>query len=181
VSSPWQSTLIPGVYRTNRPVFSDDRGAFVKILGEGDEGAAPAFVPREVFWSQSAKGVFRGMHVQLPPRAARKLVFITHGAVRDFVLDLRRGSPTQGKVDEFHLSDETGGLVIPAGCAHGFEVLSEGASMVYLQEDFHSPEHDTGVLYSSIGLRLEALSPVISARDLALPSIAAFRSPFEFA
>ena len=53
---------------------------------------------REVFWSQSERGVFRGLHVQLPPRAARKLVFVTTGRVRDFVLDLRRGSPTEGQL-----------------------------------------------------------------------------------
>jgi dTDP-4-dehydrorhamnose 3,5-epimerase len=139
------------------------------------------FVTREVFWSQSAKGVFRGLHVQLPPRAARKLVFVTSGSVRDFVLDLRRGSPTEGQVHEFQLGDVTGGLVIPEGCAHGFEVLSDGAAMVYLQEDFHSPEHDTGVLYSSVDVQPITATPIVSARDLELPPMSSFDSPFEFA
>lgn len=121
------------------------------------------------------------MHVQLPPRATRKLVFVTQGRVRDFVLDIRRGSPTEGELWATELEASGGGLVIPEGCAHGFEVLSDEASMVYLQEDFHSAEHDGGVLYSSAGVILEAAAPIVSARDLALPSLTAFTSPFVFA
>lgn len=160
--------------------MDDGRGSFTKVLGERDEDGHAPFVTREVFWSQSGRGVFRGLHVQLPPRSTRKLVFVTHGAVRDFVLDLRKGSPAQGHVHEFELSSSTGGLVIPEGCAHGFEVLSDEVSMVYLQEDFHSPEHDTGILYSSAGVELTATQPIVSARDLALSTLDAFDSPFEF-
>ena len=181
VSFPWMPTSMPGVVLTTRPPMVDERGSFTKVLGEGDEGGQPPFVTREAFWSHSGRGVFRGLHVQLPPRSTRKLVFVTHGDVRDFVLDLRVGSPTCGEVHEFELSASTGGLVIPEGCAHGFEVLSDGASMVYLQEDFHSPDHDGGILYSSAGVELAATQPVISARDLALPPLADFDSPFEFA
>lgn len=181
VSQPWQPTSLPGVYRTSRPVLSDERGIFLKVLGELDQGDAEPFVTREVFWSQSKRGVIRGLHVLLPPKSTRKLVFVTQGAVRDFVLDLRVGSPAYGEVHEFALDDRSGGLVIPDGCAHGFEVVSDEASMVYLQEEFHSPEHDVGVLYSSAGIVSVAREPIVSARDLALPDLADFRSPFEYA
>ena len=180
MSFPWRSTPIPGVYLTSRPASFDDRGSFTKVLGEGDEPGVAPFVTREVFWSSSVRGVFRGMHVQLPPRSAAKVVFVVHGAVRDFVLDLRRGSPTQGQLWESRLDASTGGLVIPDGCAHGFEVVSDEAVMVYLQTAFHSPEHDGGVNYASAGVVLEAAQPLISKRDAELPQLADFDSPFEF-
>ena len=181
VSFPWRSTPVPGAFITDRPVAPDARGSFTKILGEGDDAGHEPLVTREVFWSSSARGVFRGLHLQLPPRAARKLVFVTQGAVRDFVLDVRRGSPFEGQVWETRLDATTGGLVIPEGCAHGFEVISDEASMVYAQEDFYSAADDAGILYTSAGIVLESAEPVISPRDLDLPPLSEFDSPFEFA
>lgn len=177
---PWRSTPIPGAHLTGRAPAGDRRGSLTKILGAGDEVPGGPFAVREVFWSQSVRGVFRGLHVQLPPRQTRKIVFVTHGRVRDFLLDLRRGAPTEGALWETELGPDTGGLLIPAGCAHGFEVVSDDASMVYLQEDFHSPEHDGGVHYGSSGLVLAATDPVLSDRDRALPALADFDSPFEW-
>jgi dTDP-4-dehydrorhamnose 3,5-epimerase len=169
-----------GAFLTARTAFVDSRGSFTKILGE-DDSVDGDFVTREVFWSRSTRGVVRGLHVQLPPRATRKLVFVTHGAIIDFALDLRVGSPSQGRVLSTPLDETTGGLVIPAGCALGFEVVSDEASMVYCQEDYYSAEHDGGVLLTSVDIGLQSREPVLSDRDLALPAFTHFVSPFEFA
>lgn len=176
---PWRETQIPGVYRVGRPAFEDGRGAFVKVIGEGDCADEEPFVPSEMFWSRSSAGVFRGMHVQLPPHDGRKLVFVVSGTVRDFVVDLRVGSPTFGVVLEVELDEWSGGLLIAEGCAHGFEAVSE-AVVVYGQETFHAPEADSGVLYSSAGISLSTAVPVVSPRDLALPTLADFDSPFRY-
>ena len=181
MSSTWRSTRIPGLFETARQEFVDDRGSFLKILGEGDSADAEPFRTQEIFWSHSRRGTFRGLHVQLPPRSTRKLVFVVAGEVRDFVLDLRIGSPTEGQVEEVRLDAHRGGLVIPDGCAHGVEVVSDRASMVYAQEHVHAQAEDSGILYSSAGIRLQSADPVISARDLALPRLEAFDSPFRFA
>lgn len=169
-----------GAFLTARPSLADSRGSFTKVLGEGD-CVGGDFVTREVFWSRSTRGVVRGLHVQLPPHATRKLVFVTHGSIVDFALDLRQGSPTFGQVLSTPLDEATGGLVIPAGCAHGFEVVSDEVSMVYCQEDYYSPENDGGVLLTSVDITLQAAEPLFSDRDLALPAWADFVSPFEFA
>lgn len=178
MSAPWRSTPIPGAHLTARRPIGDARGSLTKILGEGDDAPGGRFVVREVFWSMSQRGVFRGLHVQLPPRATRKLVFVTQGVVRDFLLDLRRGSPTEGLLWETELDATTGGLLIPDGCAHGFEVVSDTVSMVYLQEDFHSAEHDGGVHFASAGVELRSAAPELSPRDVALVPLADFDSPF---
>jgi dTDP-4-dehydrorhamnose 3,5-epimerase len=178
---PWRETEIPGLFQTARPRLSDSRGSLLKVLGEGDCGSAAPFVAREIFWSTSEAGVFRGMHFQIGVRATRKVVFVTTGVVRDFVIDLRVGSPTFKRLWETELSAETGGLVIPVGCAHGFEVLQGPAAMVYGQEEHFSPESDVGINFESAGVRLLSADPVISDRDRALPLLDSYDSPFEFA
>ena len=180
MSEPWRETEIPKLFQTSRPRYSDRRGGLTKILGEGDCGNAARFVSQEIFWSTSQTGVFRGLHFQIDPRATRKVVFVTSGLVRDFVLDLRCGSPTFKLLWETELTASTGGLVIPAGCAHGFEVLEGPAAMVYGQEEYFSLETDAGINFESAGVRLRSAAPVISERDRALPSLDSFDSPFEF-
>lgn len=181
MSFPWRSAPIPGVFLTTRPPYPDDRGSFTKIIGEGDSGGQPPFVAVEMFWSSSPRGVFRGMHVPGPGRSTRKAVFVTHGRVRDFVVDLRRGSPTEGLLWEVELDAAAGALIVAAGCAHGFEVISDEASMVYAQEQYYDPNEDLGIHFASAGVTLVTADPVVSGRDAALPSIADFDSPFTFA
>ena len=180
MSWPWRETDIPGLFRTTRPRTSDSRGSLQKILGDGDNDIAPPFVAREIFWSISDIGVFRGMHFQIPPRSTRKVVFAAAGVIRDFVFDMRAGSPTFRKLFETELTEQSGGLVIPTGCAHGFEVLQGPATMVYGQEEHFSLETDAGINFESVGVRLMSRDPVISERDRALPAFESFDSPFEY-
>ena len=105
---------------------------------------------------------------------------VTSGRVRDFVLDLRRGSPWFGRLWEGKVSDRDGALLIPAGCAHGFEALSDEVTMVYLQEGSYNEASDTGVLWSSTGLVPHTTDPTVSIRDSQLPPLQQFDSPFIF-
>lgn len=180
MSFPWRSTPIPGVFLTARPRFDDARGTFTKVLGEGDSGDEPPFLAVEIFWSSSPRGVFRGLHVPGPGRSSRKAVFVAQGRVRDFVLDLRRGSPTEGLLYEVPLDDAGGALIVAAGCAHGFEVVSDRAAMVYAQEQHYDAGEDLGVHYASAGVTLVSTDPVVSDRDAGLPSLQDFDSPFTF-
>jgi len=106
------------------------------------------------------------------------MIMLTSGEVRDFVVDLRVGSPWLGTPCEVHLTPSSGALVIPAGCAHGFEALTDDVTMVYLQEGTYDPSCDTGILWSSVGIRASTPSPIVSNRDGALPTFDRFESPF---
>ncbi len=120
------------------------------------------------------------MHLQLPPHEGRKIVFLTSGRVRDFVIDLRVGSPTFHEVWSDELTPDAQGVFIPAGCAHGFLTLEGEASMVYLQEGDHFPDFDSGINMISIDLGCDVSTLTFSERDRMLPTLQEFASPFTY-
>ena len=157
----------------------DSRGFFHKILSGGPEKTAPLLID-EVYWSTSEQGVARGMHLQIPPFHGRKLVFATEGRVQDLVVDLRVGSPTYHQIWQMELTKQTTGVFIPAGCAHGFVVLEGPATLVYAQEGNYNSECDTGVRLTSLGVDFSSSVKNMSQRDLELPNVEEFDSPFIF-
>lgn len=174
-----EPSALPGVGRLRPPFHQDARGSFAKPYSRAARellGLAPAV--DEVYWSQSVVGTIRGMHFQVPPTAIGKLVFVTAGRVRDVVLDLRVGSPAYGSFEVFDLEADGGAIIVPVGCAHGFEVVDGPACLVYLQEGDFDPETDAGIRWDSFGMEWSTAQPVVSARDQSLPSLARFDSPF---
>lgn len=177
MTQQWFPQEVPGLLLSTPLAVSDARGVFTKVIS-GPLGDQEPLELDEVFWSRSRRGVLRGMHVQIPPRAGRKVVFVTSGRVRDFIVDLRVGSPWFGRLWETQLSEGSGALLIPAGCAHGFEAVSDDVTMVYLQEGAYDSSTDTGVRWDSVGIIPDSEDPVISERDLSLIPLGEFASPF---
>lgn len=172
----WSESALPGVNVGEAYAVSDDRGLFVKPWAQA---LSPVPLrPDEVFFSTSDSGVIRGMHVQKGHAAGHRLIFATQGAARDFVVDLRIGSPTFGQTIETMLEPGGASLLVPPGCAHGFESLATGTTMVYVQEGGHDPELDIGVHWTSCGIAPMTSQPVVSERDDLLPHLSDFESPF---
>ena len=171
--------LLPGSFLLEPPRFEDARGTFVKTYHEGickDLGTNLEI--REEFYSISRQDVIRGMHFQLPPHAHDKLVYCTRGAVRDVLLDLRKG-PGYGKVASVDLSGENGLLVyIHKGIAHGFVALTDEALMLYKTSTVHSPSADCGIRWNSFGFDWQVAAPILSLRDEQHSNFADFISPF---
>lgn len=163
-----------------RPV--DERGWFTKPFQASSVAAADGEASvAEVYLSSSHRGVVRGLHLQLPPHHHAKTVTCVHGLAYDVVVDLRVGSPAFGLVAAFLLrGDEPFRLHIPSGVAHGFQALVDDTVLVYVVGTEHAPDHDGGVRYDSVGATWPLPDPVISARDLALPPLPRFDSPFRF-
>jgi dTDP-4-dehydrorhamnose 3,5-epimerase len=147
---------------------SDARGSFTKTFHEttlATEGIE--FTLRESYFSLSKKDVIRGMHFQLPPHQHSKVVFCPQGAIMDVIVDLRKNSPTYRQHYATVLSAENHkAYFIPEGFAHGFKSLTNDAITYYLVSSEYSKEHDTGILYSSIGYDWEVAEPIVSDRDL---------------
>jgi dTDP-4-dehydrorhamnose 3,5-epimerase len=173
---------LPGCVAVDAWSSEDDRGRFVKVFH------APSFVAHglaatfaEEFYTVSSRGALRGMHFQVPPHAHTKLVHCVSGVILDVLLDLRVGSPTFGQHRAFELSGaQPRALYIAPGVAHGFYTLSEEATVVYSVTTVHAPASDTGVRWDSFGMAWPNASPILSARDRALPGLAEFASPFAF-
>ena len=175
----FQPSRLPGAGLFRAPWWEDRRGSFTKpfspaLLAE----AGLSFDVKEVYWSRSVAGTIRGLHLQLPPTAVAKIVFVVAGRVTDVVLDLRRGSPTYGEHEAFDLAPGSGAVHVPSGCAHGFEVVDGDAMMCYLQDGAFDPMTDAGVRWDSAGISWSGDEPTISDRDRQLPPLDRFDSPF---
>ncbi len=161
-------TDLPGVLIVEPRVFPDTRGFFFESYHAeryAKAGIAPVFVQDN--HSSSIKGTIRGLHYQWRHPQA-KLLRVIRGTVFDVAADIRRGSPTWGRWVSVELSAENKRQVfIPAGFAHGFQVISDVAEIEYKCSDFYMPDDQHGVLWSdpTIGVRWPVQNPILSDQD----------------
>jgi dTDP-4-dehydrorhamnose 3,5-epimerase len=167
---------IPGLLLIEPALFRDQRGLFCETFHAGryaETGLAERFVQDN--FSRSLRGTLRGLHYQ-EPHAQGKLVMVVEGAVYDVVVDIRKGSPTFGKWQGFNLtSDDYRQLYVPPGCAHGFCVISEQASVLYKCTDFYSPNDERGIIWNDPALAIPwpVSAPLLSPKDQAYRTLAA--------
>jgi dTDP-4-dehydrorhamnose 3,5-epimerase len=163
-------TAIKGVHLIERHLRGDGRG-FLARLFSADEFASLGWggaIAQINHTYTSTEGTIRGLHFQLPPRAEKKLVICLRGAVCDVAVDLRQGSPTFLQHHKEILSaDKHQAMLIPEGCAHGFQTLSDDVELVYLHSERYSPEYEGGVSVFEPMLAITWPKPagVISDRD----------------
>ena len=97
------------------------------------------------------------------------------GAVMDFVVDLRVGSPTFGTWDRVLLDDvDRRSVYLAEGLGHAFVSLTDDAAVSYLVSDTFDPgrEHGIDPLDPEIGLELPGIGdPVLSPKDAAAPTL----------
>ena len=139
-------------------VFGDDRGFFYESFNQQrfNEATGLGYDFVQDNHSKSAKGVLRGLHYQLPPKAQGKLVRVVAGEVFDVAVDIRKDSPTFGKwVGAILSGDNKRQLWIPPGLAHGFLVLSESAEFLYKTTDYYAPELERGIIWNDPDLAIE--------------------------
>lgn len=176
-------TIIPGCYELRPTVKRDTRGFFAKVFHRPlweDLGLRTDFA--EEYATYSLPWTMRGLHFQLPPMAHDKVVFCLRGNAFDVAVDLRKGSPAFGKHVSVNLSSmQSNALYIPEGVAHGFCVTGDEALLYYKLTTVYSPDHDAGIRWDSADIAWPMTEPTLSPRDLALPSLAEFDSPFTFA
>ena len=164
-------TQIPEIKIIEPTLFEDDRGFFIESYNqqrfEEAIGYAVSFVQDN--HSKSVKGVLRGLHYQLPPKAQGKLVRVIQGEVFDVAVDIRKSSPTFGQWFGLTLTAENKKqLWVPTGFAHGFMTLSDTAEFLYKTTDYYSQEHERSIHWndSSIGIKWPTTTnPILSLKD----------------
>ena len=126
-------------------------------------------------------GTIRGLHLQHSPHEEDKIVRCIAGKIFDVMLDLRLGSTTYGKWQSVMLDAQKMNMVyVPKGFAHGFQVLSDEAIVIYHVTKVHSPEHDAGIRWDSAGIEWPITSSIVSQRDSSHNLLSEFDSPFRF-
>jgi dTDP-4-dehydrorhamnose 3,5-epimerase len=170
---------IPDAHLIEPRVFSDERGAFLEWfradrLAETLGRQVPIV---QANTSVSARGVVRGIHFADVPLGQAKYVTVNRGAIVDYVVDLRVGSPTFGQWQGVELSAENRyALFLAEGLGHAFVSLEADTSVSYLVTDVFRPEREHAVhpLDGDLGLdyRMPASELILSAKDEAAPSFA---------
>jgi len=175
-------TKLPEVLVLEPRVLEDNRGFFLESYSQESfdqaVGAPVRFVQDN--HSRSRRGVLRGLHYQVPPRAQGKLVRVTSGRILDVAVDIRRSSPRFGRWVSVELSAANHlELWVPSGFAHGFLVLSESADVLYKVTDYYSPENEGSIRWDdpSLGVHwpLGRDAIHVSERDGSAPCLSGAR------
>jgi dTDP-4-dehydrorhamnose 3,5-epimerase len=172
-------TDIPGLLTIRPHPVVDDRGWFMRSFSAEEYATAgihqSALVQEN--HSRSRHGVLRGLHTRAELSEA-KLVRAARGRIFDVAVDLRPGSPTFLQWRSFVLDDEEHLQVrIPAGCAHGFQVLSEAADVCYKVDAPYDKSLDVTIAWNDpeLGITWPLGNPVLSERDRGAPPLSAVR------
>lgn len=167
-----EQTMLPGVLVLAADVYRDDRGAFQETwnLRKIANAGLPSNWVQDNF-SLSKRNVLRGIHYQLT-QPQGKLVRVTHGAVLDIAVDLRRSSPTFGKHVAVELDGENGRMLwIPVGFGHAFLALTESVGFAYKVTDYYSPGGERTIRWDDPDLAIPwpvaAERAIVSAKDQA--------------
>jgi len=175
---------IDGAFEITPVQHGDDRGTFLewfkaqalRELTGHDLDLAQANC------SVSGAGVLRGIHFSDVPPGQAKYVTCVRGSAFDVVVDVRVGSPTFGQWDAVLLDDvERRQVYLAEGLGHAFMALEDDTTVIYLCSSGYAPgrEHGVdpfdpaiGIRWPSIGRGGPSLTPILSDKDRAAPTLA---------
>lgn len=169
---------VPDSFEVTPQPHTDDRGLFLewyRFDALADVLGHPLDL-KQGNLSVSKRGVVRGVHFADVPIGQAKYVTAVRGAVLDFVVDIRLGSPTFGVWDSVLLDDrDRKAVYLAEGLGHAFVALTDDACVSYLVSDVYRPgaEHGITPLDPEVGLRFpdEAGELLLSPKDAAAPTL----------
>jgi dTDP-4-dehydrorhamnose 3,5-epimerase len=178
-----RSGLLDGSWHAEIEPIADERGFFARIWDEADFAAVGAPV-RNIQTNLSynrRRGTIRGLHWQVEPYGETKFVRCTRGSVFDVAVDLRPGSPTYRRWQGVVLSAEERNLVfVPAGCAHGYQALEDGAEVTYQVSHAYVPGSERGIRWNDLAIGIEwpiSDDVIVSPKDAAWPALEPSAAP----
>jgi len=179
----FRELAVPGSWEITPRLFADPRGVFLELFKETafvDAVGHPLDL-KQANCSVSSAGVVRGIHfAQIPPSQA-KYVTCPRGAVMDYVIDIRVGSPTFGRWDSVLLDDvDRRAVYVSEGLGHMFVSLEDNSTVVYLCSAPYAPGREFGVnpRCETVGIEFPArardgspLELLLSEKDAAAPGL----------
>lgn len=179
----YRELKIKGSWEITPRQFPDERGLFTEVFKEEAffEATGHHLKLAQANCSVSKAGVVRGIHfAQVPPSQA-KYVMCPSGAVLDFVIDIRVGSPTFGKWDSVLLDDiDRRAIYISEGLGHCFVSLAEGSVVTYICSQGYNPGREFGIsptcpeiglVWPEVDRDGNPLKVILSEKDTAAPGL----------
>lgn len=170
---------VPDAYEITPQQHSDDRGVFLEWyrFDKLEDVIGHSLYLKQGNISVSRRGSVRGIHFADVPPSQAKYVTATRGAVLDYVIDIRVGSPTFGKWDSVLLDDtDRKSAYVSEGLGHCFVALTDDATVSYLVSDVYNPtrEHGINPLDKDIGLDFPSAAGelLLSPKDTDAPGLA---------
>jgi len=142
----------------------DSRGFFSELI------KSTKLAPNEQFQlnhSRSLKGVLRGLH--FTNRPSSKSIVCIRGSIQGVIVNLSRNQDCFGQVTHYQLDDKSSEMFfVPPNYAHGFQVLSELADIIYFTDSIYSPQDDHAInaLDPSLNINWDQTNLIRSTRDI---------------
>ena len=139
---------ISGSWKIEFQKFEDNRGFFYESFKaeEFPRLIGRNFDIKQTNTSSSAKGSVRGIHYALVPPSQAKLVQCQRGSIKDYVIDIRIGSPTFGQFEAIELDEKSASAIfIEEGLAHAFVALENNTIVTYYVSEKYNPEREKGI------------------------------------
>ena len=178
-----KALTIPEVLLIEHKLYKDQRGFNYESFNVNDfekiTKEKQAFVQDN--FSQSVKGVLRGLHYQLPPYTQSKLVRVIKGSVLDVAVDMRKNSSTFGQHVAIELTEQNKyQLFVPRGFAHGFVALEDDTIFTYKCTKMYNKESEGSLLWKDKDLNInwKIQEPIVSEKDQSSQSFVNFVSEF---
>lgn len=161
---------INGSWKIDFQRFDDNRGYFYESFKDEDfkSQIGRNFAIKQTNTSSSSKGSVRGIHYALVPPSQAKLVQCQRGSIKDYVIDIRVGSPTFGKFEEIELHENSASAVfIEEGLAHAFVVLENQTVVTYYVTEKYNPEREKGInpFDKTLNVKWPEIELVLSEKD----------------
>ena len=170
---------IAGAFAITNTVHVDERGEFVEWFRADhlENATGVYFCTAQANLSVSQKGTLRGIHFADVPPGQGKYVMCPTGAIKDYVVDIRVGSPTFGTWEAVTITaQDRNAILLDVGLGHAFVALEEGTTVTYLVTDHYKPlaEHAINPQDLDIGLEFpfSGQELLVSAKDRDAPSLA---------
>ena len=167
---------ISGSWKIEFQKFEDNRGFFYesfkaeefpKLIGRN-------FDIKQTNTSSSAKGSVRGIHYALVPPSQAKLVQCQRGSIKDYVIDIRIGSPTFGQFEAIDLDEKAASAIfIEEGLAHAFVALENNTIVTYYVSEKYNPEREKGInpFDKTLNILWPEIDLILSEKDKAAISL----------
>jgi len=147
----------------------DNRGSLAYVYDENIDD----FKALETrIYSMPKEGTFFGIHYREESSPMTKFVTVIKGRGMDYVIDLRKESPTYLQWESIELSEENAiAVLVPAGIGHAFISLQNDTMQFYSVDRSGNDALSDRINYKDpkIGLKLPIPISEISDYDLSAP------------